>query len=66
MARVFFNLCGWFNWYGAAAPKAGVGNAYRLATDSVGFEQLLLNFDALSGTTTPTTMSHNPHLILTF
>lgn len=47
-APVFFNLCGWFNWYGAAGPKAAVGNAYRLATDCVGYEQLLLNIDAVA------------------
>eukprot|EP01043_Picozoa_sp_COSAG02_P030833 COSAG02_NODE_1987_length_10178_cov_66.992216_3_plen_374_part_00 len=50
-APVFFNLCGWFNWYGAAGPKAGVGNAYRLATDCTGYEQLLLNFDAVAHVT---------------
>eukprot|EP01052_Picozoa_sp_SAG31_P028654 SAG31_NODE_2784_length_5092_cov_10.113158_8_plen_127_part_00 len=36
-APIFFNLCGWFNYYGAAGPAARVGNAYRLATDCVGY-----------------------------
>ena len=48
---IIFNLCGWFNWYGAAGPAAKVGNAYRLATDCVGYEQMLLNIDALAPVT---------------
>jgi hypothetical protein len=45
---VFFNLCGWFNFYGAAGPRANVGQAYRLATDCIGYEQMLLNIDAVA------------------
>ena len=45
---IFFNLCGWYNWYAAAGPAVKVGNAYRLATDCVGYEQMLLNIDAVA------------------
>lgn len=48
---VFFGLCGWWNWYAAAGAKAGVGNSYRVATDCVGYEQMLLNLDAVAGVT---------------
>ena len=41
---VFFSLCGWFNWY----ASAGVGQSFRVATDAIGWEQLLLNIDAVA------------------
>jgi alpha-galactosidase len=43
---VFFSLCGWFSWYAESAQA--VGNSYRVATDAIGWEQLLLNFDAVA------------------
>jgi len=42
---VFFSLCGWFNYYAAAGPRMGVGQAYRVAADCIGFEQMLLSLD---------------------
>ena len=45
---VFFSLCGWASWYAASGPAQGVGDSYRVGTDCVGFEQMLLNIDALA------------------